>query len=324
MNLHEELMERLARRRSNKLGGLSPAAYAELLLSVRENPQDYVDDASDQAFFLLVQAAERVFASRRDDEFRDDEQFMQERSRRMERLRRDCAEALSTAPESAHARLFSVLAADNEPDDQLDALLELDRALAAERGPLTAPESGDAWHDVFLHGRMRVTAAISRTCLDSARYRMSNERGQALLAASPSDPLGARHTCALCLARLEDEEGFEALDARFGRRGDSWQQLGRVLLFYKLGRMPAARRALAGFDRLCEGGGYALLRPIMVDTYLPDRPSAEPYSFEEVTLAVHEADPIICDVPDLCTWASGQGDFAEHARAFAERNGFGW
>ena len=105
MNLHEELMERLARRRSNKLGGLSPAAYAELLLSVRENPQDYVDDASDQAFFLLVQAAERVFASRRDDEFRDDEQFMQERSRRMERLRRDCAEALATAPESAHARL---------------------------------------------------------------------------------------------------------------------------------------------------------------------------------------------------------------------------
>jgi hypothetical protein len=62
----------------------------------------------------------------------------------------------------------------------------------------------------------------------------------------------------------------------------------------------------------------------MVDTYLPDRPSAEPYSFEEVTLAVHEADPIICDVPDLCGWASGQGDFAEHARAFAERNGFGW
>jgi hypothetical protein len=97
MNLHEELMERLARRRSEKLGGLSPAAYAELLLAVRENPQDYVDDASDQAFMLLAQAAERVFASRQDDEFRDDEQFMQERARRMERLRRDCAEALATA-----------------------------------------------------------------------------------------------------------------------------------------------------------------------------------------------------------------------------------
>ena len=324
MNLHEELMERLARRRSKKLGELSPAAYAELLLAVRENPQSYLDEPSDQAFSLLVQAAERVFASREDDEFRDDEQFMQERARRMERLRRDCEEALTADPQSVHARLFSILAADHEPDDQLDALLELDRALQAEFGPLTAPESGDAWHDVFRHGRMRVQAAIARTCLDSARYRMANERGQQLMAVSPSDPLGARHTCTLCLARLEDEDGFEALDARFGRRGDSWQQLGRVLLFYKLGRMPAARRALSGFDQLCEGGGYALLRPIMVDTYLPDRPAAEPYSFAEATLAVHEADPIICDVPDFCAWAESQGAFGDHARLFAERNGFGW
>ena len=122
----------------------------------------------------------------------------------------------------------------------------------------------------------------------------------------------------------EDEPGFEALDARFGRRGDSWQQLGRVLLFYKLGRMPAARRALMGFSSLCEGGPYALLRPVMVDTYLFDRPAAEPYSFAEVTLAVHEADPVICDVPDFCAWASAQGDFERNAQAFAERNGFGW
>lgn len=324
MNLHEELVERLARRRSAKLGGLSQAAYAELVLAVREQPETYIDDQSDQAFLLLEQAVGRVLDSRADDELRDDESFMQERSRRMERFAKDCAQTLDIAPQSVDARLLSVIAADCEPDDQLDALLELDRALQAELGPLVVPESGDAWHDVFLRGRLRLQAALSRTCLDSARYRMANDYGQKLLADSPADPLGARHTCALCLARLEDEEGFEALDARFGRRGDSWQQLGRVLLFYKLGRMPAARRALRGFDNLCDGGAYALLRPIMVDTYLPDRPAAEPYSFEEVTLAVHEADPIICDVPDFCAWAEDQADFGDHARIFAERNGFGW
>jgi hypothetical protein len=324
MNLHEELVERLARRRSAKLGGLSQAAYAELVLAVREKPEDYIDDSSDQAFLLLEQAVRRVIDSRKDDELRDDESFMKERARRMKRLAADCAKALEVAPKSVEARLMSIIAADLEPDNELDMLLELERALQAELGPLTAPESGDAWHDVFLRGRLRLQAALARVCLDSARYRMADAYGQALLAVSPSDPLGARHTCALCLARLEDEDGFEALDARFGRRGDSWQQLSRVILFYKLGRMPAARRALRGFDSLCEGGAYALLRPIMVDTYIPDRPAAEPYSFDEVTLAVHEADPIICDVPDFCAWAENQGDFGDRARAFAESHGFGW
>lgn len=324
MNLHEELVARLAQRRSAQLGGLSQAAYAELVLAVREKPQSYVDDPSDQAFSMLVTAIDRVFASRATDEWRDDDDFMDERAQRMEHLRRDCAEALAICPTSAHARLAAIIAADQEPDDQLDSLLELDRQLLTERGPLVAPDSGDAWHDVFLHGRMRLQAAIARTCLDSARYRMANDRGQALVTASPSDPLGARHTCTLCLARLEDEPGFDALDARFGRRGDSWQQLGRVLLLYKLDRMGAARRALIGFDNLCEGGAYALLRPVMVDTYLFDRPSAEPYSFEEVTLAVHEADPVICDVPDFCSWADSQPEFRESARRYAERRGFGW
>ena len=324
MNLHEELIERIARRRSAQLGELSPAAYAELVLSVREHVDTYLENPADQAYAQLEKAIDRVMRSRAEDEWRDDDTFMAERTRRMERLAHDCAAALETCPESLHARLLTVLAADQEPDDQLDALLSLEREIEAERGPLVAPASGDAWHDVFLHGRLRLLSSIARTCLDSARYRMALRYGEALLSASPEDVMGARHTCALCLARLEDESGFEALDARFGRRGDSWQQLGRVLLFYKLGRMPAARRALKGFASLCEGGPYALLRPVMVDTYLFDRPAAEPYSFAEVTLAVHEADPVICDVPDFCAWASAQDDFEQQAKAYADRNGFGW
>ncbi len=324
MNLHEELMERLARRRSAKLGGLSDAAYAELLLAVREQPDTYLDDPQDQAFLMITQAIDRVMASRKDDDLRDDDAFMKEREQRMARLSRDCAKALAVAPESVHVRLLAILASDQEPDDQLDALLQLEREVNAEQGPLTAPVSGDAWHDIFLHGRLRLQAFLARTCLDSARYRMANSFGQALIAVSPCDALGARHTCALSLARLEDEQGFDALDARFSRRGDSWQQLGRTILFYKLGRMPAARRALKGFSSLCEGGPYALLRPVMVDTYLLDRPAAEPYSFAEVTIAVHEADPVICDIPDFCGWAEQQGTFARDAQAFAERNGYGW
>ena len=64
MNLHEELMERLARRRSASLGGLSDAAYAELLLAVREQPEAYVDDPRDDAFNQIVKAVDRVMRSR--------------------------------------------------------------------------------------------------------------------------------------------------------------------------------------------------------------------------------------------------------------------
>ena len=95
MNLQEELMERLARRRSAQLGGLSDAAYAELLLTVREQPESYVDDPHDDAFNQIVKAVDRVMRSREDDDLRDDEQFMRERSQRMARLQRDCAQALA-------------------------------------------------------------------------------------------------------------------------------------------------------------------------------------------------------------------------------------
>jgi hypothetical protein len=216
------------------------------------------------------------------------------------------------------------LAADDAPDAQYEALLALLQQLDDERGRLAVPATGDAWSDVWSRGRLRVLGAMARTSLDVARYRQAIAFSERALATAPSDALGVRHTAALCYARLEDEVGFDALDARYGRRGSSWQQLGRVILLYKLDRMPAARRALRGFAQLCEGGPYALLRPVMADTYLPDRPAAAPYSFEEVTLAVHEADPIICDVPDLPAWAEEQEGFGEAAAAYARQRGFGW
>ncbi len=62
----------------------------------------------------------------------------------------------------------------------------------------------------------------------------------------------------------------------------------------------------------------------MVDTYLPDRPTAAPYSFDEATLAVHEADPIIVDVPDLVTWVQNQPDMLAAAKSFADKSGLDW
>jgi hypothetical protein len=323
MDAREELVLRLAEKRRQKLD-LSSSGYAELVLAVREDPAKFVDDAAEEAFGIVAQALERYEESHLKDDFLNDEDFMAERKRRLDRMREDCGRALAVDDGCTDARLLSVLARDEEPDALLELLLDIEKDVADQGSTHSGAGSVDAWSDVFAHPYLRVQAAVARTYLDTARYRMANAEGQRLLSEARSDVLGARHTCALALARLEDEEGFDELDSRYDRRGDSWTHLGRVILLYKLGRMGAARRALAGFDNLVEGGIYALLRPVMADTYMPDRPLTEPYSFEEAVLAVHEADPIVVDVPDLPAWTEAQPGMRESAMSFARKSGFDW
>lgn len=319
MNGREELIARLAHRREQKLGGLTEGGFRELERAVRENPQSFVDDPADEAFLLVVKGLERYDLACRDDDLLDDDEFMAARTKRLARLASDCAQALQVDEGCLDAALLATLARDIDSDRLLTALLDL----RSDKGPGQAPE-GDAWDDLALRAQVRLQAAIARTCLDTARYRMAAHEGEQALQLSPSDAVGARHTCALAYARLEDEASFEDLDRRFGRQGDSWNHLARTLLLYKLGRMGAAKRALEGFSRLCEGGAYALLRPVLVDIYLPDRPEARPLSFEEATMAVHEADPIVVDVPDFIAWSQDQRSVYFAAQGFAEKLGLDW
>ncbi len=321
MDAHEELVLRLAQKRSIALG-LSSSGYAELLLAVREDPSSFVDGKDDEALLLVQEALERYDTSRQDDDLLDDDAYLQTRQRRMARMRQDCAAALAVDPQCTDARLLDAIAQDLDVDPYLELLLDI-----LDDSPEPSWSDGgaaDAWDDVFARPRLRVRAAIVRALFDSARYRKADEWAQGLLRDAPSDFLGARHTSALALARLEDEEGFEALDARLGRRGDSWSALGRVILLYKLGRLGAARRALLGYSRLSEGAAYALLRPVLKETYMPDRPCAQPYSYEEASLAVHEADPVIVDVPDLPAWAEAIPEIEGAARDYARKTGYDW
>ena len=324
MNARKELIRRLSLKRRRKLGSLSDEAYRELELAVKANPLDFVDDDEEQAFALVVRAIEQLEASRRDDDLLDDEQYGKERSRRLERLSAACERALAMDERCVDAALLQLLAGDLAPDELLARQLELESRLVDELGVVAVPAAGDAWSDVFVRPRLRLQASIARTCLNTARFRMTVDRCCDLLAKAPLDVLGARLTCALAMARLEDEDGFEWLDVREGRRGNAWFHLSRALLMYKLGRMPAARRALRGYDSLCRGGAYVLLQPIYVDTYLPDRPPFEPGSFEEAMLAVHEADPIVADVPDFPAWACDQPGFLASAQDYCVRNGLDW
>lgn len=324
MNAREELVRRLAIKRSRTLGSLSKEAFAELELAVRENPAGFVDDGEEEAFLIVAKALARYEESRHDDDLLDDEQYMAARDTRMRRVSAACQKALELDDNCTDARLIMLLATDVAPDELVGMLLDLNKGMEEATGPIEPGVAGDAWADVFARPRLRVRAALARTCLDTARYAMARSHCEDLLALAPLDSLGARYTYALALARLEDEDGFEWLDAREKRKGNAWFHLSRALLMYKLGRMPAARRALRGYDRLCEGGAYILLQPIYVDTYLPDRPAFEPGSFAEAMLAAHEAEPIIADTPDFAGWAAEQPGFYDSAIAYCERNGMDW
>lgn len=330
MDAREEHIRRIAlRERAQR--GLSDAGFAELLIAVRANPAQFAQGPEDEAMGMLVDALERFGASRDKDDLRDDDEFALERSRRLELMRVACAHALDVDPTCTDAALCSAIAADPDPDDLLELLLPLEgdaQAALDARGETEALADDaatglrrDLWADVFAHPLLRVKDAIARTYLDSARFKLAQEKSLELLDLAPSDVLGARHTGMLSYARLEDEQGLDELDARMGRRGDAWQSLARIIVLFKTNRRGAALRALRGFDGLCEGGVYALLRPVFVDSYLPDRPTVAPYSFEEATLAVHEADPVIVDVPDLPLWVEGQKDMRASALRFAERSG---
>ena len=319
MNVHEELVLRCAARRRKALGDLSDQAFDELLLAVRENPSAFVDSPAEAAYLELERAFKSYDESLGNDDLLDDDEYQKARGKRLAGLQAACGRALSLDEKCLDAQLIGVLAADADPEERLMRLLALHDGVTS-----TAGESGDAWSDVFSRPKLRLEAAISRALLDGARYRMAAQACEEIIVAAPSDELGCRHTEALALARLEDEAAFDQLDARFGRHDDAWMGLSRTILLYKLGRMSAAKRALKGFGELCQGGAYALLRPVFAEVYLPDRPPVALNSLEEATLAVHEAEPIIADVPDFISWACEQPGFQAGAEAFARRNDLDW
>jgi hypothetical protein len=324
MDASDELVRRLSLKRSDKLGHLSPEGFAELERSVSKNPSLFVDDEREAAFLEVGKALARMEDARDEEENLDDDAYLRARRHHLDRLVADCDRALSLDPGCVDAKLLRVLAADQDPNEALGLLLELQQEVEEQDGPLVVPDSGDAWDDVFSRPRLRLDAAVARTCFDGARYRLAESSCRSLIEHAPSDVLGARLTCSLALARLEDEKGLNALDVRFRRAGNAWMHLSRALLMFKLDRLGAAQRAIMGFANLCEGGAYLLAHPTYVDIYLPDRPSFKPGSFEESLLAVHEADPIVVDTPDFVAWASTLPGFVARAQGFDDGADAGW
>ena len=183
MNAWEELIQRCAHRRREKIGGLSDQAFDELVLAVRENVEGFVDHPSERALLVLARALDAYRASCRNDDLLDDNAYEAERARRLGALHRECALALSIDGESLDARLLEALSADQNPDDLLGALLGIEKGFSSDE-----PPAGDAWDDVFYRPHLRLRAAVARTCLDTARYRMAESAALSVRTPAPPTP----------------------------------------------------------------------------------------------------------------------------------------
>ena len=318
MKAKQEGLLRLAQRRSAQLGTLSSEAFDELMLAVKKDPDTFATTDADRAFLALGAALANNEQARMGEEFLDDTSYECARTRRLARLAEKCRAALEIDPACLDAKTIEAMVTHRDSGEALEALLALEEELGS-------PEpTSFSWDNALCRPHLRLKGAIVRALLETTRFRAAIAACEELVALEPSDPLGARYTWALACARLEDEAAFNELDARFGRAGNAWSHIARTLLMFKLNRWSAACRALRGYASLCEGGAYALMRPIYIEGYLPDRPAFTPGTFEEAALAVHEADPVVADTPDFIAWVSTQEDFMADAKRFAAKNDLEW
>lgn len=326
MDAREELIQRCAERRRKKIGTLSDEGFSELLLAVRQDPMSFVDCPEEQAMAELATALASYYKSGEDDDLLDDSLFQELRNRRLSTLAAACHHAAQVDPGCIDARLIELVLGQADVDTRLDAMLELQREAneRAAENPTPADPDRDAWSDVFARPALRLSEAIARTCIESARYRMALSLCTDLMKRAPSDALGARFSAALCYARLEDEDALNELDAAYAQGGNTWLIFGRSIMLYKLGRMAATQRALKGFDQLSTGGAYVFFKPVFIDYYLPDRPHAPFGSFDEAVQVMYEYAGVLDDTPGFVDWAQTLDWLNASAKRFAERNDYDW
>ena len=309
---------------------MSDAAYEELLLAVQSDLKSYASETDELPMYHLAQAVKRYQDSQLNDDSYTDEEFVQARITRLQTFLHALENIREKYGENTDLLRMDALIHTSDPESLLQALLtiqnqtekEAKRTPNLEDSKTSATIPHDTWADVFARPRLRLQAAIGRTYADTARFRLAATTCEQLLEESPSDAVGARFTLALVYARLEDEAALNRLDDRFNHHSNAWIELARAILLFKLSRISSARRALKSYQMNTEGGAFALLHPTFVDIYIPDRPEVKTGSFNEALLAIHEAEPVIVDVPDFVEWAGNIPEFAAASDAYAAANGF--
>lgn len=329
MLVSAELTNRLLKKAALRDPSLlnDPARLAELGRQAMRSPDTLAADDEDRAFIVLDKATQRA-RQEIDDEldalYYDPEGAARRPTSRMPRTHALLTRCLELDPHCYDARTLDVLVRCETSDEalaQLEALEPEARAWCTERSELLDGPVADPWDAVYLRPWLRMKSRIVDLLLQATCYREALARCEAMLSFAPTDGQGMRHTAALLYARLEDEDGLNALDNRYGHEGSCWMHVSRTMLLYKLGRKDAARRALIGLADLCPGAAFYLAYPSYVPPYLPDRPLYTPGTEQESLYATYEADFLVVDTPDFVNWALSIGKFRTAAEKFGASHG---
>ena len=330
-DMFSEQVDRLVAKCAQEKNIVSEAARYELKLAVEASPEDFIADEEEKAFAQYANAIGK-YQTEITKEIDSDADFFSSRMDLLNFLHNQMTNiienpALSNTSINLESQRILAQISNNHPAAILNDLLDLKK----EFDPIFRPkleqakqEQNDAWSFAEVRPLLRLYAQIAQVATNCACFKLSQKACEDLLFFSPTDLLDARFTLAYVLARLEDEEGLRKLDESCGYQSNAWIRLAFTLLFFKLNRMSAAKRALKGFINLGEGAAYALLRPSFVDLYIPCRVNFTPDTFAENVIAVHEAEAIIADVPEFISWAESVPGVIQSAHDYAFKAGLDW
>lgn len=340
MSLSSEFVGRVLRKRAAHDPALETdqREVARIFREAMRDPAAYVTDDEDRAFMMLghaVETARREIMSAEDAQADLEEGDPTEYEARVRGAEgpddpwltgtlAELRHILQVDPHCYDARTILVMSEATDDEDAIARLLALQdecRDWCASRSAELDKESDDDWDAIFMRPYLRLLFKIADLFTLSGRYRLSLARHRAMLAENPTDHQGVRHGAALLLARLEDEEGLDALDVAYGRSGSAWMALSRAVLLYKLGRMDAARRATEGLASLYPAAAYFLVEPPYVEPYVTERPPFAPGSPREALLATFEAQFLLDDTPVFVDWALTLPGFTRAAEEFGRSHG---
>ncbi len=317
--------QRMSLRFARELDGAEPGEAARAFVSFgRRFAQDrdsLPQSDADRAFHLVAMVAEMIdhqllFAS--------DEQA----SKLIKRGKSLLDEALSLDPtcyDAVRMRL-STEAPTTEKHyralaDRADEVRAHCESLRDEASASLSGERAALASAIAMRPYWRWLATLAETALICGHNTVAMQTAEKLLASDPSDSCDVRFTLAYALAKLEDEPGLDRLAERYAAisplrpANDAWMLLARAALAHKRYDLAAARGLIQELLAVYPEGGPELIRQADFPDGEFSRLCVNPYSCDELVLAVSEGIVLLQEGADL----DGKGVFGSWvARTVAE------
>jgi tetratricopeptide (TPR) repeat protein len=251
----------------------------------------------------------------------------------------DCYDARRMLTIGAHASFdecYHALLQDLEEvrrgcEDRRDAAAETPLDLATQTPAATSIPADDMHGSTDLAASMelwpleRWLATLASKALICGRYRACVAHSLQLLDLDPEDLPDVRLTCALAYAKLEDDRGLEALarrcsDLSDGETEDAWLALSRMAIAFKRGDLDGARTHVRGLIKAYPFAGMTLSRQDELPDGVFSRLDVDPFSEDELILAVSEATVVLQEGRDpsergtLGSWMAELPEVVDAAR----------